>query len=525
MKGYKTLYKDMKENKQLTINFIAMVIAFGVNAIINFLLSKYIVSTVNEEAYGFIQFANTFINYFTVITVAINSMASRFISIEYYKGNKESANEYYKSTLFANIVIILATAPIIICGILNIESIMQISPQLVQDVKILLLFLAGNFYLGLITTNISVSYYIKNKLYIQSVINTISYIIKAILLLIGYKFLPPYIAIFGLATLIATSFIQLLTVYYKKKLIPEISLKNGKIKLNKLKILISSGIWNSITRIGNILSTGLDLLITNLFIGASEMGILAIVRTIPDLISSILANLTNIFMPNMTKLYAEEKKEEFVNYVKKSMKIVGIFLNIPILCVIVLGDVLFKLWFPNQDSTLLQILSIISISPWIIIGPVSVMHNIFTVVNKIKVNSILVCITGLLNVVVVYFLLQNTTLGLFAVTMMSSIFSILRNLLYTLPFGAKAIGTKWYTFFPQIGRSLLAIIINIAIAYGIRMLIMPNSWISLIICGIVTCIIGITINLFVIFTKSERKSAYSQINAKIIKMRENNLKT
>ena len=165
----------MKENKQLFLNFVATVIAFIANAGINFLLSSYIVNTVSEEAYGFIQFANTFITYFTVITIAINSMSSRFISIEYYKKNIKESNEYYSSTFFANLVIVFITLPIIVFAILFLDKFMQISNDLVLDVKMLLAFLTGNLYLGLITTNLSVCYYIKNKLYIQSVINTISY--------------------------------------------------------------------------------------------------------------------------------------------------------------------------------------------------------------------------------------------------------------------------------------------------------------------------------------------------------------
>lgn len=493
----------MSNNKQLLLNFIAMAIAFLANAAINFFLSGFIVNTVSEEAYGFIQLSNTFITYFTIITIAINSMSSRYISIEYYKGRINKANEYYMSTLFANLVITLITAPIILFAILNLEKLVQISPELVLDVKILLAFLAGNLYLGLITTNLSVSYYIKNKLYIQSVINTLGYILKIILLIVLYKVFPPYVAIFGLVTFLVTGFTQMLNVYYKYKLIPKIKLKISNMKLKSVKTLISAGIWNSITRIGNVLSEGLDLLVTNLFLGPELMGILAIVKTIPNMISSALSNLVNIFMPGMTKLYAEEKREELVKYIKKSMKYVGIFLNIPIICIIVLGNVLFKLWYPTQDSILLQILSIITISQWIIIGPASIMHNVFTVINKIKVNSILICITGFLNIIVVYFLLKYTNLGIFAVTTVSCIFSILRNLIYTLPYSAKYLGIKWYSFFPEILRSMLSIVINVIICYAVKIIINPTTWTSLIITGFIVCIITFIVNIVVVFEKKD----------------------
>jgi hypothetical protein len=38
--------------------------------------------------------------------------------------------------------------------------------------------------------------------------------------------------------------------------------------------LISSGIWNTINQCGNILMTGLDLLIANIFIDPVQMGLL-----------------------------------------------------------------------------------------------------------------------------------------------------------------------------------------------------------------------------------------------------------
>lgn len=493
----------MKEKKELMINFIATFLAFFVNALINFFLSSYIVNTVSEEAYGFVQLANTFITYFTVITLAINSMASRFISIEYYKKNIAEAKGYYSATFWSNIIIMAISIPILLIFILNISYFVNISPELVTDVQWLFAFLSGNLLLGLLTTNLSVSYYIQNKLYIQSIINMVSYILKALLLYFLYVVFPPYIAFFGLATLIATTFVQVVSLYYKNKLVPEI--KIGKFDCKKAKTLLTSGIWNSITRVGNILSEGLDLFITNLCLDASSMGILAIVKIIPNIISSVLSNLINIFMPSMTRVYAQESKENFVKLIKQSMRFVGMFLNIPIVCVAVLGNVLFQNWFPTQDATFLQILSIISISQWMIVGPVSIMHNIFTVINKIKVNSILVCITGVINVLIVYILLQTTNFGIYAVVGVSSMLSIVRNLLYTLPFGAKYIGIKWWGFFPEIGRSILSVVINVIIGLVLKFVINPQGWISLIISGIILCVICLVINCLVMFPKDEKK--------------------
>lgn len=499
----------MLKNKELMLNFGATALAFLINAIINFILSSYIVSNVSEEAYGFVQFANTFINYFTVITLAINSMSSRFITVEYYKKDINEARDYYSATFWANIILVVISIPILTLLILNLEKWIQISPEIVNDVKLLFSFLAANLLLGLITVNLSVSYYIKNKLYIQSIVNMIGYVLKAALLYILYINFPPYVAFVGIATLIITMFAQSIGLYYKKKLIPEI--KIGKFNLNKIKVLITSGIWNSITRIGNILSDGLDLFITNIFLSPAAMGILAIVKIIPNIISSVLSNLVNIFMPNMLRTYAEGTTDEFVKVIKKAMQFVGVFLNIPIICIISLGDVLFSLWFPSQNSVTIHILSILSILQWVIIGPVSIIHNVFTVINKIKTNSLLVCLTGFLNIVVVFILLNITNLGIYAVVSISSLFSILRNLLYTLPFGAKHIGKKWNTFFPEICKSLLSVMLNVGITFILKFIFKPQSWLQLLIIGCIVCMISLVIGIIIMVDKEDKEKILSYI--------------
>ena len=197
--------------------------------------------------------------------------------------------------------------------------------------------------------------------------------------------------------------------------------------------------------------------------------------------------------------------------IQEEMQFVGIFLNIPIICIIVLGDILFKLWFPTQDANYLLLLSIISISHWIIIGPASIIHNVFTVINKIKINSILVCVTGFLNILIVYALLKTTNLGIIAVVGVSTTLSIIRNLFYTVPFGAKYLGFNWKVFFPEIFKSLLSVIINVIIGYVIRFFFLPETWLELLLFGVLLCIISFVINCLVSFDKNKIKLFFNTL--------------
>ena len=73
------------KNRQLILNMTSTMLAFCVNMGINFFLTPYITKNVGVEAYGFITLANNFVMYASLLTIALNSMIGRVITIEFYK--------------------------------------------------------------------------------------------------------------------------------------------------------------------------------------------------------------------------------------------------------------------------------------------------------------------------------------------------------------------------------------------------------------------------------------------------------
>ena len=80
------------DNKQLAVNIVSNIAIYVLQFVISFLLTPFIVKSLGVEAFGFVGLSNNIISYTTLITVALNAMASRFISVEYHKGNIEKAN-------------------------------------------------------------------------------------------------------------------------------------------------------------------------------------------------------------------------------------------------------------------------------------------------------------------------------------------------------------------------------------------------------------------------------------------------
>lgn len=513
--------KGMSLNGQLTVNVIASVFAFAVSAGISFFLSPYIVGAVGEEAYGFVSLSNNIISYFSIMAIALNSMASRFIAVAYFKNDMQEASEYYSSDFFANLVMCFIFVPVFIIGIANIHW-LNISPTLVTDVQFLMTCIALSFVLDLLTVNLSVSYYVKNRLYISSLISIGSYFIRAVLLLFLFGAFTAHIAYVGFANLMVNLFVQGNNLIQKRRLAPELKIKLTYFKFKKIRQLVAAGIWNWITRVGAILQEGLDLLIANLMISPGDMGVLAVSKTIPTLISNLFGTMILSFIPNMTELYAKEETEQLKKSVKQAMKVIGMLINLPIALFIGFGDVFFRLWVPTQDAEFLQILSILAIAPMAVMGPATIIQNIFTVINKIKVNSLLVCATGLLNVATVYGLLKSTDGGLFVVAGVSSVYSILRNVLYTVPFGAIYIKCPWHTFFPEVGKNIVSVAVISALSLFLKGFMPEITWMWLFLFAGFAGMTGFILNFYLVMNTEDRELCINKTIKKWIRRPEEN---
>lgn len=501
----------MKE-RQLIINIIVGVVSFGLSLMMNFVLSPYIVETLGVEANGYTTLANNMLSYITVITVAINSMSNRFISIEAYNEQYDKAKKYYTVAICGNIFVALVSLPVFVFFVLNITDFLNISVQLVVDVQFLFSFLFINFFISLFSYNLSVAYYIKNKLYISSFIAIVSTLARALIIVLLFTSFKPFVSFVGFSTLVAGFITFISNIYFKKKLLPDYKFSFKYFDKNYLKNLLSSGIWNTVSQIGNMLSTGLDLLVTNIFIGEYEMGILSIAKAIPSIINELLTVIVSCFLPDLTMQYAKNDMNKFYKEVNYSMRLNGFLLNIPPIILIVFGKELFSLWYPTLDAEFLYVLSTISVIPWLIMSCSSILLNVLAILNKIRTNSIIGCLFGFVNILIVFVLLSNTEAGVYGIVIISSIINIIRYLFFVTPYVAMKVSKNIFAFYPTIIKNVLVTIICILVGFTIKKFIVITGWISFILSVIIFGIIVIGIEFALLLNKFDRERIYIVLN-------------
>ena len=122
-----------------------------------------------------------------------------------------------------------------------------------------------------------------------------STIIKFIIILFLFFLLKPSVFYVGIATLIASIYVLIFNVKYTKVLLPNIKIKRKYFSIKEIKILLSSGLWNSITNLGNVIADGLDLLISNIFVGATTMGVIAVAKVPGLAFNNIISSILTVY--------------------------------------------------------------------------------------------------------------------------------------------------------------------------------------------------------------------------------------
>lgn len=511
----------MSEKKQLLINAIASLLNFIITLGINFILSPYIIKNVGTEAYGFVSLANNFVNYATILTIALNSMASRFITIEINKKNIKEANEYFNSVFIANIIIILILIIPSIFSIIYLENIINVPDNILIDVKILFSLIFINFFVTLIDSVYSISTFSTNKLYLRSIKMIESNIIKVAILFILFIMLKPSIFYVGIAALVSTIFLLVADVIYTKKLLKIIEIKKKYFSLKKIITLITSGIWNTITKLGQLLTDGLDLIVCNLLIDSTAMGQLAIAKTISGVMSTLISTISSIFQPQLTIYYARQQNDKLVKETKNAMRMTGFLANIPFAFILVFGEYFYALWAPTENSTILTILTVLTTQGIIISGAITPLYSIYTITNKVKIDAICRVIIGFISVSLVYILLKTTNLGIYAVAGVSTLIGIIFNFIFVPIYAAHCLKIKLSTFYPIIFTYILTTLIISIIYYIIKPFIYINNWFKLILIGIVGVIIGIAINYIILLKKEQRKEIIEIMKNKLKRRNEN----
>ena len=109
------------KRRRLAVNLLSNLLSYAVSTALSFVITPFLVNHLGKEIYGFYGIANNFVNYITIVSVALNSMASKYITVELVRGNEQKAKEYYSSIFFSNVILCLILTPVLVLLVFNLQ--------------------------------------------------------------------------------------------------------------------------------------------------------------------------------------------------------------------------------------------------------------------------------------------------------------------------------------------------------------------------------------------------------------------
>lgn len=511
----------MRKSTRTIINMASSVAVLSLNVIIGFWLSPYIIKHVGVEANGFVSMAGNFITYASLIVTALNSMAARYITIAYVQKDYKKANLYYNSVFWGNLIIVAVLFIPAVCLIVFFENIFDVPPSLLVDVKILFAIVFASFFIGTGAPNYDVGCFVSNRLDRQYLPEMITQFIRAIFIFGTFSVLAPHIWYVSFASLLVNLILLSVNRHNTHYLTPElkISLKRGTriCSWRAIKELVGSGLWSSISNMGNILLSGLDLLVCNTLLGATAMGVLSVSKILGTYLQQFSSSLTRAFTPELTIDYANGNDENLKLNLNRSMKITACLLTIATAGMLTFGEKFFSLWVPSQNAKLLAVLSGLSFLGYIFTSGTQILYNVFSVTNHVKESSIAQIISGIASIGITVTLVKYTDLGMYAVAGVSTLCNFVRNMTFTLPMTAKWLGFKKTAFYPIVIRTFLSTLIICVVSLGVQRVNYINSWSGFLLDVIIVAMIGLGINLMIMLSKQDREFVLGKIKKKLRK--------
>lgn len=509
--------KQRSNSLNTYINIITSVGVMAVNLFISFWLSPYIIRTIGVEANGFVSLANNFVTYANLVVTALNAMAARFITIAYIQQDYKKANMYYNSVFWGNLIIVAVLLLPATYLVVKLENFIDVPADILLDVKILFSLVFLSFFVRTGFPNWDCGTAITNRMDLSYIPNMATSLLRCMMLVCMFTIWEPHVWYVSFTSMVIGFVTLVIAGYYTHKLTPElkVDLRKPICSWSAVKELVGSGIWSSIASSGNMLLSGLDLLICNTFIGATSMGILSLSKTLPNLLIQFSDSIRGAFGAELTIAFATGDRESLHRSLTRAMKITSVVVTIPAAGIVVMSDAFYALWVPTQDAKMLQTLTTLAILSYLINSGVVILFNVFSTVNKVKYNSMAMIASGLGSIIVTLLLIYFSDWDLYAVAGVSSVATICKNLFFTVPVASRLLGYKWYRFYPQVGTSALCAMLIIIIGAIVRSVMPVDTWLSFFLACIVIGILGMGTNLLIVLSKEERTYFIDLLKKKI----------
>ncbi len=462
--------------KQISINMIANILSYSSNLVISFVLTPFLINSLGKDVYSFYPLANNFVSYLSIITSALNTMASRYITIEITKGNLTETNKFYSSVLASNVVISAMIMIPMAFIIMFLDSFLHIPINSLAAIRTMFILVFASAIVNIVGSIFGIATFAKNRIDLRSINEVVCAMLRLGLYVLFYTLFQASIIYIGVITFTVTAVGILIQFCYTRWLLPEVRLNINDVSFKHTLRLLSSTSWNIVFSLGNMMLSGMTLLLMNMLYSANESGSLSIVQTVPTFINGVISLLVGIFFPVITVLYAKNDKEGVIQQVQIAQKIIATVGCATIAVFSGLATEFFSLWVPKENAIELSILSMVTIFPHLFIACTWILSNLNIAMNKVKIPAIFTLAIGAINVLLALVVKKIFDMPFITIQVVSTMLQVIWAGVFLPLYASSEMGVSRTIFFEPLLKALGASGICLVLTCYVKKIVLINSW-------------------------------------------------
>lgn len=505
----------LEPRRQFGVNTISSILVFVFNLAIGLWFTPFLINNLGIASYGLIPLANTITSYLSLITLSINGAVGRFLAIDIQKNDYEEANKTFNTALVSLLFIAVVILPISIVFVLFVPKLFDVPIGQEQSSVYLFLFIVLAFFVTQVDTCFSVASWAKSRFDLRNIVLISSQLAKLIIVIVLFWLIKPEITYVGISIFLAAIINLLGDVILWRILTPSLHVSLINFDRTRVRVLFGMGGWMIMNQIGTILFINIDLVVSNIVLGATAAGEYGSILVFSTLTRSLAHTLSSVFYPTIVSKYAHNDMESVTKLSNQAVHLLGYVIGLLAGLICGFGKPFLSLWLGPEFADL-NILLFLLIIPLPINLSVQPLFGIQMAMNKVKAPGIVTVVMGLGNLILALVFTLAFGWGYYGIAIAGALVLTLKNSIFTPLYGAYIQNIPWFTYIKSMVPGLILSVAVFALAYITSSLVDLNSWLKLILVSSTFGLIGVLLIIFRGLRKEDKQLLLSFIPISIL---------
>jgi membrane protein EpsK len=422
------------------------------------------------------------------------------------QGDDGQATRLFNSAIIWNLLLFLVLLPPACWFAFHPQWLFRIPPGYAGQAGVLFVCVVLTFLLNTLLSTYTVATFCRNRLDIRNGIAILGTLLRTGVIVVLFRVTVPQLWYVGLAALLSTLAMLVLSIWAWRYLLPSISFAPRSARWADIREIAFSGGWYLVDQIGTLLLFSTSLLVVNRVFGPEASGLFGTVQLWPSLLGSFATVLGAVFTPNITTLYARQDIEGLRLYLYRVLRFVGLSIALPIGIVCGFAAPLLVVWggprFQHAAPLLLLLTLPHCINIWVF-----PLFDVTIAVNKLRVPALVTCALGVVNIGLALLLALPVNWGLYGVAAAGAVISIVKFFVFTPLYTARLLKWRWSSFYRGAGAIIGAGFGVTGCCWLCSALAPPRNWSSLIVMGTLVSVLYFGVAYYLLLTHEERAFA------------------